>query len=375
MTAPAVRFSWGVRARKIVAVLALASSVAACGGVRDRLRAGPAPDPTRFDPSELVDVLPPGRIPSIDRPRFTTIANAAEWLRGGDPVVVVRVDLDVRAYPLAIMIWHEVVNDVVGGDPIVVTYSPLWNAALAFERRVPGREGVLSFGVAGKLYRSDLVMFDRGTVSLWPQSMGRAALGPLSGTALTPVPAQVSSFAEFRAAFPDGSVLSRETGVERGYGLSPYAGYDARVTPFSDFFPLPADRRLGPMERVVGVSTGAGPRAFRYATLRRAGAVTGDDVVVLWRRGTRSALDDVLIARGRDVGSAGVFRPVAQGRRIDLEATEAGFRDRQTGSTWTVLGVATAGPLAGERLEPVPHLDTFWFAWASSAPATTIAGG
>ena len=375
MAALRALFHAGVKARKIVAFVAIAASVAACGGIRDRLRAGPAPNPTRFDPAELIDVLPPGRVPSIDRPRFTSVTSAGEWLRDGDPVIVVRVSNDARAYPLAIMIWHEVVNDVVGGTPVVVTYSPLWNAALAFERRVPGREALLSFGVSGKLYRSGLVLFDRGTPSLWPQGMGRAALGPLRGTVLSPVPAQVTSFAEFRAVFPNGSILSRETGVERGYGLSPYAGYDARVTPFSDFVAAVPDRRLAPMERVVGVSTSAGTRTFRYATLRRAGAVADEDVVVLWRPGTRSALDDLLIARGRDVGSAGVFRPVARGRRLDFQATGAGFRDRETGSTWTVLGVATAGPLAGELLEPVPHLDTFWFAWASTVPTTTIVEG
>jgi len=346
--------------------------LSACGGVRDRIHALPPPASARFDARELIDVLPPGRIPAIDHPRFSSGAGAAEWLDAREPVVVVSVDADARAYPLAILVWHEVVDDTIGGVPLVVTYSPLCNAALAFDRRVGGRTE--SFSASGKLYRSDLVMVDRRSKSLWTQLNGRAVAGPAKGSTLAAIPAQIASLAEFRDAYPAGSVLARPEGTLRGYGFNPYAGYDARRGPFPGFFALALDRRLPAMDRIVGVADGGEAHAFRYRALEHeglvAGRVGGRDIVVLWRPDTRSALDTADMSKGHDVGSAGVFHPVVAGRRIDLSATADGFRDRQTGSTWNVLGVATAGTLRGERLEAVPHADAMWFAWAAFYPGT-----
>jgi uncharacterized protein DUF3179 len=352
---------------------ALALSVAGCGGVREQIRAHDAPSSYRFDARELVDVLPPGRIPAIDVPTFSSGAKAsADGLKAEEPVVVVALGEDARAYPLAILVWHEVVNDTVGGVPVAVTYAPLSNAAIVFDRRVAGRTE--SFAASGKLFRSNLVMVDRRTVSLWTQLDGHAVAGPSKGATLAVVPAQIASLAEFRAVFPGGSVLAAPKGSGRSYGFNPYAGYDSRTAPFGGFVALAPDRRLPSMDRIIGVSAGGEAEAFRYRRLRRdrvvAGRLGGNDVVVLWRSGTRSALDTADISEGRDVGSAGVFRPVAAGRHLDLTAASDGFRDRQTGSIWSVLGVATAGPLRGARLEPVPHADAFWFAWAAFHPET-----
>jgi hypothetical protein len=287
-------------------------------------------------------------------------------------VIVVAVGDDARAYPLAILVWHEVVNDTVGGIPVALTYAPLSNAAIVFDRRVAGRTE--SFAASGKLYRSNLVMADRGTKTLWTQLDGRAVAGPAKGTTLTMLPSQIASLEAFRAAFPAGSVLARPEDSGRGYGFNPYAGYDSRTAPFGGFFALARDRRLPSMDRIVGVSMSGDAEAIRYRRLQRervvAARVGGGDVVVLWQPGTRSALDTADISRGRDVGSAGVFRPVAAGRHLDLSAAADGFRDAQTGSTWSVLGVAIGGAMRGQRLEPVPHTDAFWYAWAAFYPGT-----
>jgi hypothetical protein len=355
----------------LVCVLAL--SLAGCGGVREQIRAQGVPASNRYDARELVDVLPPGRIPAIDRPSFTSGAQAAkDWLESAEPVIVLVVGADARAYPLAILVWHEVVNDTVGGTPVAITYAPLSNAAIVFDRRVAGRSE--SFAASGKLYRSNLVMADRHTKTLWTQLDGRAVAGPSKGATLAVVPSQIASLAEFRAAFPAGSVLARPVDSGRGYGFNPYAGYDSRTAPFGGFFVSAPDRRLPSMDRIVGVSADGEAEAISYRRLQRERIVSaraaGGEIVVLWQPGTRSALDTADISKGRDVGSAGVFRPVAAGRHLDLAAAGDGFRDRQTGSTWTVLGVATGGAMRGRRLEPVPHTDAFWYAWAAFYPGT-----
>jgi hypothetical protein len=217
-------------------------------------------------------------------------------------------------------------------------------------------------------------MADRRTKTLWTQLDGRAVAGPSKGAALAVVPSQIASLAAFRAAFPAGSVLARPEDSGRGYGFNPYAGYDSRTAPFGGFFALAPDRRLPSMDRIVGVWGGGEAEAIRYRRLQRDRIVTtraaGGDIVVLWQPGTRSALDAADISKGRDVGSAGVFHPVAGGRHLDLTAAADGFRDRQTGSTWSVLGVATGGAMRGQRLEPVPHTDAFWYAWAAFYPGT-----
>lgn len=349
----------------------------ACGGIRDQIGGRPATAGAAFDARELLDVLPPGAVPAIDGPRFESPASAAQHIQDLDPVAVLRIGEDARAYPLAILVWHEVVNDTVGGEPVAVTFSPLAGAAVAFHRTVGGR--ALTFAPSGKLYRSNLVMYDRQTTSLWPQLSGTAAQGPLAGSMLERAPLQVASFGEFRASYPSGAVLTAETGAARVYGTTPYTGYDSRTEPSGSFFVQAGDRRAKAMEVVAGVAFGTDARAYAFSALRSAGGAVRErlgetDVVVFWRPGMRSVLDTSLIADAHDIGSAGVFVPEANGRRLAFAAGADGLRDLQTGSSWTVLGVATDGPLKGASLVPVIHAQALWFAWAAFRPATSLFG-
>jgi hypothetical protein len=337
-------------------------------------------DPPDLIPdSALVDVLSPDSIPSIDEPKFLSPEQAARWLADREPVVSLELAGDARAYPAQILTWHEIVNDVVGGSPVAVTYCPLCNSAVAFRREVDHR--TLEFGVSGKLYKSALVMYDRQTDSLWLHFEGRAIQGPLTGTRLDLVPVQLLSFGEWRREYPRGQVLSRATGHNRPYGENPYEYYDTNKRPFTGFFRGPISPKLLPMERVVGVAIGETAVAYPYALLSSEGgarvvhdSVSGQEIVVLWRAGTASALDQPRISNGRDVGASGVFVPIVGGRMLTFEVQDGAFVDRETGSRWTLSGRAVAGPLAGKRLEPVPHLDTFWFAWWGHHPETKVYG-
>ncbi len=318
----------------------------------------------------------PGKdgIPAIDAPKFESLDDARTWLADEAPVIALEVDGTARAYPLAILTWHEIVNDSLGGVPVIVTFCPLCHTALVFERQVDGV--TYDFGTTGNLRFSDLVMYDRQTESWWQQATGEAIVGELTGTRLPFLPSQIVSLADFAVAYPTADVLSRETGDLRDYGRNPYPGYDrADEQPF--LFDGVVDGRVAPKERVVSVRIGDEAVAFPYTELASVGVahdeIGGEAVVVFWASGTASALDAANIDEGRDTGATGVFRPSADGRARTFErGADGAIRDRESGSTWSVTGLAVTGQLAGERLESVAHGDHFWFAWAAFEPATRI---
>lgn len=327
-----------------------------------------------IDRSELLDGgPPPDGIPPIDEPTFHR-AGDVDFLEDTEPVLAVEVDGEARAYPVQIMIWHEIVNDTFGDLPVTITYCPLCNTAVGFDRRLDdGR--VLSFGTSGKLFRSSLVMYDRQTESLWAHFDGGAVAGVLTGTELARIPVQTVSWGDWLAQHPDGLVLSRDTGESRDYGRNPYPGYDdIGEDPF--LFEGELDGRLPAKERVVGFGLDVAPTAVRLGPLLERGVVSseldGRPVVVWALPGTASALDADTIEEGRDVGATGVFVAEHEGDPLTFTRTDSGFVDAETSSTWTVLGRAIDGPLAGAQLEALEHVDTFWFAWAAFSPDTRV---
>jgi len=310
-------------------------------------------------------------IPAIDRPRFESVSEAAQWLDEREPVVVVEIGRDARAYPLQILIWHEIVNDEVGGTPVTVTFCPLCNTALAFDRRLDGR--VLDFGTTGRLRHSDLVMYDRQTESWWQQATGEGIVGAYTGRRLRFVAAPITSWQDFRRSYPGGRVLSQDTGHDRPYGRNPYERYDTRSSPIAGFFSSALDKRLPAMERVVAIDLTDGTAAYAFSLLARRRVIHDEigalPVVVVWAPGTASALDAAAIRDGRDVGATAVFDRRVDGRVLTFEpAGDGRVRDRETGSVWLLSGRAVSGPLAGRRLAPVPHGNHFWFAWAVFRP-------
>jgi len=317
---------------------------------------------------------PKDGIPAIDEPRFVGVEEAEEWLGSREPVVLLRVGDEARAYPLQIITWHEIVNDRVNGAPVVVTFCPLCNTAVAFEGTLDGRE--LTFGTTGRLRFSNLVMYDRQTESWWQQATGDAIAGELTDRQLKALPASIVSWEDFRSAHPGGEVLSRETGYNRGYGQNPYAGYDdVDSSPFLYEGPkTPGD--LPPMARVITVDAEEEPVAYPYEVLRETPAINdvvdGEPIAVLWQEGTASALDEQSIDAGRDVGSAGAFSRELDGRTLTFHSEGDGIFDKETDSEWNVLGRAVAGELEGSRLEPVVSIDHFWFSWAAFRPETRI---
>jgi Protein of unknown function (DUF3179) len=249
---------------------------------------------------------PKDGIPAIDAPRFERLARGKPmgWsaaLGDTEPVIALSIGDDARAYPLRVLIWHEIANDTVGGTSVVVTYCPLCNAALVFERVVDGR--VLDFGTTGKLRHSDLVMYDRQKESWWQQFTGEAIVGAMTGRHLRLVPSRLESFERFRQRFPRGQVLVPGNPNARNYGRNPYVGYDAtgqRPFPYDGTLP----DGIEPMERVVAVEIAPGRHeAWALALLRRRGTIQSADLVIQWQPGQASALNRSSISAGRDVGN------------------------------------------------------------------------
>jgi len=316
---------------------------------------------------------PKDGIPPIDKPKFETVTGADKWLKPLEPVVLFEQSGDARAYPMQILIWHEIVNDVVGGTPATVTFCPLCNTSITYDRRFEGK--IYDFGTTGKLYRSALVMYDRQTETWWWQVSGEAIVGDLTGKRLTVLPSQIISWDTFRRAYPVGKALSRDTGHTRSYGSNPYVGYDdINSSPF--LYAGTRDPRLRPMERVVTVSIGREDAAYPFSALEKVVVVNdtvgGVPIVVFFQRGVASALDASSIAGSRDIGAAAVFSPSQAGRKLTFKARGGQLVDEQTQSTWTILGIASSGPLAGKRLAPVVHGNHFWFSWASYKPQTRV---
>ncbi len=326
---------------------------------------------------EIVSGGPPkDGIPALDDPRFESVEEADEWLADQDPVAVVRLEGEAKVYPLQILIWHEIVNDRVGGVPVSVTFCPLCNTTLAFNRVFDGK--VLDFGTTGRLRHSDMVMYDRQTESWWQQATGEGIVGEYAGRQLSFIPAPVLSWKEVKARLPESRVLSRETGHRRPYGQNPYAGYDRGRGPIASFFQGKKDDRLPPMERVVALESDGAPLAIPFSVMgeKRVLAISRDQDppwVVFWAPGTSSALDAQRVPWGRDVGSTAVYASRIEGRTLTFEAAGDGrFRDRETGSLWSLSGDALEGPLRGRSLEPISHGNHFWFAWAVFKPDTRI---
>jgi len=245
--------------------------------------------------AEILSGGPPkDGIPALDNPDFVTVSDETR-IDPTEPVITLEVDDDIRAYPIRYLTWHEIVNDVVGDIPVAVTFCPLCNSAITFDRRVEGQ--VLSFGVSGKLRNSDMVMYDRETESWWQQALGQGIVGQFTDIELETFPSWMESWQEFSTRNPDGRVMA-EPAYNRDYGHNPYRGYDSSTKPFLYSGEMPP-HGIDALARVVRV----GDRAWPMERLRVEGEVNEAGVVISWRAGQASALDSERISAGRDVGS------------------------------------------------------------------------
>lgn len=326
------------------------------------------------DHSEIMSGGPPkDGIPAIDNPVFVEASAASEWLKDKEPVIAIEINGIARAYPLQILMWHEIVNDELGDTAVSVTFCPLCNASIVFDRDLDGVR--YDFGTTGRLRLSDMVMYDRQTETWWQQFTGQAIIGELNGDKLKQIPSNIVAFESFKKQFPEGQVLSRETGFQRTYGRNPYAGYDdIDSSPF--LFRGKTDKRIKPMERVLSLHANDRTLLFDLTSLNDKPVVNGEfegtSYVVLAFENMNSALDKSSISASRLIPSAAVYDATVKGRKLSFEINDGVVTDVETGSEWNIFGFAEKGELAGSKLQQLDRGVHFAFAWLAFDPGAEI---
>ncbi|MFQ6010653.1 MAG: DUF3179 domain-containing (seleno)protein [Nitrososphaerales archaeon] len=314
---------------------------------------------------------PPDGIPSIDNPKFITAAEASGWLGDDEFVLGVEYNGITRAYPHLILVFHEIVNDDFNGMPLLVTYCPLCFTGVAYVPTIDG-EGV-EFGTSGKLYKSNLVMYDRKTNSYWSQVTGQAVVGELTGFALRQVPIDTIRWGDWKVLHPDTEVLSQDTGKSRPYGRDPYGGYYIGDGPF---FPVGhIDGRRGVMEIVYGILEAGKSKAYPVSEVVDAGGLVNDlfndRSFLVFQTGNQE--------ENGGGGSSNVYSPALRffdrdinGQLLEFELRNGDIFDTQTNSKWNIDGKAIEGSLTGEKLERIPSGPEFWFVRSSFYPDTDL---
>lgn len=301
---------------------------------------------------------PKDGIPSIDNPKFVS-AQEATFVSNDDLVIGLQLNGETRAYPLSIMVWHEIVNDRLGDTPVAVTYCPLCFTNQVFERKINGVE--VEFGTSGKLYNSNLVMYDRHTDSQWSQALETAITGEMAGHELKRIPFDVIKWSDWKSLYPDTLVLSTDTGYARPYGSDPYGDYytDSRV-----IFPVEnSDDRLHPKEIILGFDDHNTHKAYKLADLESK-KIVNDQIN-----------DKKLLLVSLFPSMARAFDRTVDDQVLEFEFSNNKIIDRQTGSEWDVDGLAVSGQLQGKQLSRVVFNPGFWFEWVAFHSDTEIYQG
>lgn len=306
-------------------------------------------------------------IPSIGIPKFVSTEEASSnFLQGSDLVIGLEINGDVRAYPLKILVWHEIVNDDVGGTPVAVTYCPLCFTSQVFNRTIDGQ--VVEFGTSGKLYNSNLVMYDRTSESLWSQAMAKGIVGKHAGKDLQRIPFDVAAWNEWKKVHPESKVLSTDTGFGRPYGVDPYGNY---YTEPNILFPVShKDDRLGPKEIVIGLEDNGNYKAYRISDIENKKVVNdaiGNKQIAL------VSLEPFMVR----VFDRSILQLESSGSQVttlqlEYESSSNLLVDKQTGTKWNFDGRAVEGRMDGKSLTRLPLDEGFWFSWVTFHPNTEV---
>ncbi len=312
-------------------------------------------------------------IKPIDKPVFVSIAQAKKFLDQREPVVVLTLGNHAKAYPLRILLYHEIVNDKISEQPVFVAHCPLCNTAVVFSRKV-GDE-ILDFGTTGRVRASNLIMYDRQTESWWQQFTGDAIVGKYAGKFLTAVNSQITSFAEFSETYPHGLVLSQETGFKRFYGRTPYPGYD-NVGGIPFLFKREIDFRLPPLERVLALKDGSSSTIYPFSYLNNYPLINstfkGQEILLVSQASMVSTMDKKVIKESNSMLTAAAFDRKIDNQVLSFKLVENRIVDNETHSVWNIFGEAIDGELQGIRLKQVDSNVHFAFAWLAFYPEAKI---
>ena len=332
--------------------------------------------------SEIQIVLPKGSFPTIDNPSFVSKSEGLEMFFSKEPVIALNINGEAKAYPLNILTMHEIANDEIGGEKVLVTYCPLCNSAVVYDRlvKVDGKSVEMEFEASGMLRNSDMVMLDRATESLWQQLTGEGIVGTYTNTILKTIPSAIISVEDFFIRYPFGQILSKNTGFEAAmakYGNNPYEKYDERATPVNRFFNSDhLDKRLPAMERVIDIEENGHYKIYPFSLVKRKGVIQdvfkGTPVVLFYKPGAISVLDATEIANSKNIGTVTVFNAQLDGKSLTFSNKKKFFLDKQTKSKWDITGYCFEGVYKGRQLEMRQHGNHFAFAWLAFHPESKI---
>ena len=333
--------------------------------------------------SEISMVLPRGSFQVLNYPDFIGKEEGLQSFIPREPVMVVEMNDAAKAYPLNMLSFHEIANDSLAGIPIVATYCPLCNSGIVYDRRLTykGTSYLLEFDVSGLLRKSDMVMADLQTESWWQQLTGNAIVGELAGAELKIIPSLIVSAEEFFNRHPDGQIVSRNTGYENAetnYGLNLYKHYDSSDgKPYKRFFsPDDIDSRLPPIERVVDIRSKGEFKVYPFSILEEKEVINdtfnSKHVVLFYKPGVVSILDEKDINKSKDIGMVSVFNALLDGEILTFKKEGGKFIDTNTNSEWDITGKCIAGKLKGKQLRIEPHGNHFAFAWLAFHPDSNI---
>ncbi|MCP5046529.1 MAG: DUF3179 domain-containing protein [bacterium] len=328
--------------------------------------------------NEFTALLGRDKISPIDKPKYWGKKEGDGVFFPHEPVISIEINGEAKAYPLSILMFHEIVNDTIGGTPISATYCPLCNAAIVFDRRLTFKDKkyLLDFGTSGMLRNSDLVMWDRQTETWWQQFTGEGLVGELNGAELVMLPSMLISYESFFKSYPNGKVLSTDNGHNAPYGRNPYVEYDNPSNKQPRLFKGKVDSRFRATERVISIRVKGVDRIYPLSIVQKKKVINdlshGVPVVVFWQLGTVSVMDKREIKKSKDIGAVTVFSRELEGKQLNFKAVDNGFRDGETNSLWNITGHCIEGKLKGKQLKAIHHGNHFAFAWFAFQPDCEI---
>ncbi|MFK5957381.1 MAG: DUF3179 domain-containing protein [Lutibacter sp.] len=332
--------------------------------------------------SEIQIVLPKGSFPTLDNPIFVGKDEGLHMFFPMEPVIAIEINGKAKAYSLNILTMHEIANDVLGGVPILVTYCPLCNSGLVFNRKLTykGEIHTLEFEASGMLRKSNMIMLDRKTETLWQQLMGNAIVGTFNNAQLAILPSLLISVEDFFERYPEGKILSRKTGFtesEKRYGHNPYTKYDSKTAPLKRFFDNDkVDKRLPVMERIVDIENNGDYKIYSFTSVAKKRVINdtfkSSKVVLFYKSGAVSILDTSDITTSKNVGTVTVFNAILNKQHLIFSKKEGVFIDNETKSKWDITGFCYEGKLKGTQLQIIPHSNHFAFAWLAFNPNSEI---
>lgn len=300
---------------------------------------------------------PKDGIPSIDNPVFADI-QSSQFMSNSDTVIGLEINGEAKAYPIFILVWHKIVNNKVGNTPVSVTYCPLCYTNQVFERIIDGQ--AVEFGTSGKLYNSNLLMYDRLTESYWSQALGMAVKGELTGYELNLIPFDVITWGDWKKLHPDTLVLTIDTGYIRSYATDPYGNYytEPRI-----MFPVEhSDDRLFPKEIIIGFNKDGIYKAYKQNDIE-------SNVIINDLIGETPVMLVSLFSE-----NSRAFERIVNDVQLDFVFDDGKILDVQTDSEWNYDGLSISGEYQGEKLHRMPIEPGFWFEWVAFHPETLVFG-